>query len=74
MNIFIFVFGSEFDIRVTLTCSKEVSGGCSALGKTFHKECFKCSNCKEKLENRFFSAEDKPFCERCYKVSKDFST
>ena len=56
------------------TCFKEVSGGCSALGKTFHKECFQCSNCQENLENRFFSAEDKPFCETCYKVSKDFST
>eukprot|EP00090_Calanus_glacialis_P039535 TRINITY_DN6882_c0_g1_i4.p1 TRINITY_DN6882_c0_g1~~TRINITY_DN6882_c0_g1_i4.p1 ORF type:complete len:478 (-),score=147.06 TRINITY_DN6882_c0_g1_i4:159-1592(-) len=50
-------------------CSEEVqSGGCTANGRTFHKECFKCSNCKKMLEEKFFTAEDEPLCENCYKV------
>jgi len=50
-------------------CSEEVqSGGCTANGRTFHKECFKCSNCKKMLEEKFFTAEAEPLCENCYKV------
>jgi len=50
-------------------CSEEVqSGGCKALGKTFHIDCFKCTNCKKQLEEKFFSMEEQPLCEACYKI------
>eukprot|EP00092_Neocalanus_flemingeri_P065085 GFUD01079076.1.p1 GENE.GFUD01079076.1~~GFUD01079076.1.p1 ORF type:complete len:286 (+),score=81.27 GFUD01079076.1:45-860(+) len=50
------------------SCSEEVqSGGCSAIGRTYHKDCFKCSNCKTVLEAKFFTEEDQPLCENCYK-------
>merc|ERR1719228_2767878 len=30
------------------SCSGEVlSGGCTAVGRTYHQDCFKCSNCHE---------------------------
>ena len=52
-------------------CSMEVSGGYSDFGKTFHKECFKCIIPTVKVGVQLFAVEDKPFCEMCYKVSKD---
>eukprot|EP00092_Neocalanus_flemingeri_P033618 GFUD01036546.1.p1 GENE.GFUD01036546.1~~GFUD01036546.1.p1 ORF type:complete len:566 (-),score=130.78 GFUD01036546.1:276-1925(-) len=54
--------------RQCYSCSEEVqSGGCSAIGRTYHKDCFKCSNCKTVLEAKFFTEEDQPLCENCYK-------
>jgi len=54
--------------RQCFGCSGEVeSGGCTAVGKTYHKECFKCSNCKTVLQAKFFTEGDKPMCEYCYK-------
>ena len=33
--------------------------------------CFCCSGCSIQLERKFFTQEDLPVCEECYKVSLD---
>ena len=33
--------------------------------------CFCCSGCSMQLERKFFTQEDLPVCEECYKVSLD---
>ena len=42
------------------------SEGCSALGKVYHPECFKCSTCQQKLGEKFFTNGDEPSCEECF--------
>ena len=42
------------------------SEGCSALGRVYHQECFKCSTCKQNLGERFFSTGQEPSCEDCF--------
>jgi len=50
------------------SCSEEVeSGGCTALGRTYHQECFRCFNCKTVIDGKFFTEEDQPFCGNCSK-------
>ena len=34
--------------------------------------CFCCSGCSIQLERKFFTQEDLPVCEECYKVSVDY--
>jgi len=48
-------------------CEVVESGGCTANGKTYHLQCFKCTNCSNILQDKFFTAEDLPMCENCYK-------
>lgn len=51
-------------------CGKELSGACiSAMGKKFHKDCFKCSMCDEKLVSKFKYDPMDPdvlYCAKCY--------
>ncbi|XP_040570094.1 uncharacterized protein [Lepeophtheirus salmonis] len=48
-------------------CNKVVTlEGCTAFGKVFHKDCFKCCVCKKKIDGKFFERDGKPYC------SKDF--
>ena len=42
------------------------SEGCSALGRVYHQECFKCSTCKQHLGERFFTTGQEPSCEDCF--------
>jgi len=45
--------------------------GCTAFGKVFHKECFRCTNCKKKLDGKFFSKDEKAYCAKCYKEGQE---
>ena len=38
------------------------------LAQVFHKECFRCHGCKKKLDGKFHSKDDQPYCTKCYKV------
>src|SRR3989338_3476376 len=51
------------------TCSKKVyfAEKISALGKDYHKLCFKCKQCKKALEPAKFSEHDSClYCKSCY--------
>jgi len=50
-------------------CGKPVlpEEGCSALGRSYHQTCFCCSGCGLQLERKFFTHDDLPVCEDCYK-------
>jgi len=50
-----------------ICCELVDRGGCTANGKTYHQQCFKCSNCRNILQDKFFTADDQPLCELCYK-------
>lgn len=45
--------------------------GCTAFGKVFHKECFRCKGCTKKLDGKFFTKDDSPFCSKCYKSATE---
>lgn len=45
--------------------------GCTAFGKVFHKECFRCTGCKKKLDGKFFSKDEKAYCAACYKANQE---
>lgn len=40
--------------------------GCTAFGKVYHKECFKCCVCKRRIDGKFFQKNGKPYCEKDY--------
>lgn len=43
------------------------SGGCSALGRLYHQECFKCFTCQKPLGEKFFTTgSEQPSCEECF--------
>ena len=42
------------------------SEGCSAIGRVYHPECFKCSTCQAILGERFFTTGEEPSCEECF--------
>ena len=51
-------------------CNKTVTDeGCTAFGKVYHKECFKCCKCRQKIQGKFFERGGKPYCPKCYAVS-----
>ena len=56
-------------------CAKPITeDGCTAFGKVYHKACFKCSGCRQKIAGKFFERDGKPFCQKCYTVrAKNFS-
>ena len=56
-------------------CNKLVTDeGCTAFGKFYHKECFKCCVCKQKISGKFFERGGKPYCARDFAVSLIFWT
>ena len=42
-------------------------GGVSAGGRTYHRECFRCYNCRTVLTAKFYIYQTNPYCEDCYK-------
>ena len=51
-------------------CNKPIQeDGCTAFGKVYHKACFKCHACKQKIQGKFFERGGKPYCEKDYMVS-----
>ena len=50
-------------------CNKVVTDeGCTAFGKFYHKECFKCGGCRQKINGKFFERSGKPYCQKCFMV------
>ena len=50
-------------------CNKPIQeDGCTAFGKVYHKACFKCHACKQKIQGKFFERGGKPYCEKDYMV------
>lgn len=48
-------------------CVKPVTvEGCTAFGKVYHKECFKCCVCKKRIDGKFFEKNGKPYCAKDY--------
>jgi len=48
-------------------CMKPVTvEGCTAFGKVYHKECFKCCVCKRRIDGKFFQKNGKPYCAKDY--------
>jgi len=53
-------------------CKKPVTDeGCTAFGKFYHKECFKCGGCRQKIAGKFFERSGKPYCQRCFSKQQD---
>jgi len=58
-------------------CGKRVDDGktevvVKALGKSWHKGCFSCSQCKAMLPSSFHAQDLLPYCDLCYaKICKD---
>ncbi len=51
------------------TCGKAINeDGCTAFGKVYHKACFKCFVCKQKITGKFFEKDGKPYCQKDYLV------
>jgi len=47
-------------------CEKPLSGSCiNAIGKTFHKDCFVCTDCEGSIASGFSVIEDQPYCKEC---------
>merc|ERR1712183_373124 len=45
----------------------EGSGGCSAMGETYHAECFTCRGCLKQLSGQnFFNVNNVAHCDECY--------
>ena len=56
-------------------CKRELTeDGCTAFGKVFHKECFRCHGCKKKLDGKFFSKDENAYCAKCHKSSQEQCT
>jgi len=49
-------------------CHKDIFGTVvTALGKSWHLECFTCANCGLELgKENFFARDEQPYCEGCY--------
>jgi len=56
-------------------CNRPVSQGLKALGKTVHKEHFRCSFCQRSLfDGRFWEKDEVPCCEGCAMLNTDVCT
>jgi len=54
--------------EVCALCNRNLGGNVTkALGKKWHPECFKCTNCGTRLGGgvKVFNKDGKPFCENC---------
>jgi hypothetical protein len=68
--VFIYVFITLFTGKCG-TCSKPVTmEGCTAFGKVYHKECFKCCVCKRRIDGKFFEKNGKPYCSKDFEVGR----
>jgi len=49
-------------------CKKAILGQVvTALGKTWHPECFSCFQCRKPLSSTsFFEKDSSPYCEKCF--------
>jgi len=53
-------------------CKRDLTDdGCTAFGKVFHKDCFRCHGCKKKLDGKFFSKDDNAYCAKCHKANQE---
>ena len=43
--------------------------GCTAFGKVYHKECFKCCVCRKRIDGKFFEKNGKPYCSKDFEVT-----
>ena len=51
-------------------CKKLITDeGMTAFGKFYHKDCFKCCVCKQKISGKFFERGGKPYCAKDFAVS-----
>merc|ERR1719412_388049 len=56
-------------------CNRELTeDGCTAFGKVFHKECFRCHGCKKRLDGKFYSKDDNAYCAKCFKNTQEQCT
>ncbi|BFU18662.1 LIM domain containing protein [Entamoeba histolytica HM-1:IMSS-B] len=55
--------------KICARCGKPITTNCvSALGKTYHSECFVCTKCSKPFPTpSFFQKDGNPYCEECYK-------
>lgn len=54
------------------SCLKPLTDdGFFALGKLYHKTCFRCKYCTVKLSQIFFVREDQPCCAKCHKEAQE---
>ncbi|EKE38300.1 LIM domain containing protein [Entamoeba nuttalli P19] len=55
--------------KMCARCGKPITTNCvSALGKTYHSECFVCTKCSKPFPTpSFFQKDGNPYCEECYK-------
>lgn len=53
-------------------CKRDLTEeGCTAFGKVFHKECFRCHGCRKKLDGKFHAKDDQAYCAKCFKASQE---
>ena len=53
-------------------CKRDLTEeGCTAFGKVFHKECFRCHGCKKKLDGKFHSKDENAYCTKCFKSTQE---
>lgn len=45
--------------------------GCTAFGKVYHKDCFRCHGCKKRLDGKFFSKDENAYCAKCFKSTQE---
>lgn len=50
-------------------CNRPINeDGCTAFGKVYHKACFKCAVCKQRIAGKFFEIDGKPYCAKDFQV------
>ncbi|XP_059079452.1 LIM domain-containing protein 1-like isoform X2 [Tigriopus californicus] len=56
-------------------CGKAINeDGCTAFGKFYHKTCFKCTVCRQKITGKFFEKNGKPYCAKDFQQLQESCT
>eukprot|EP00095_Tigriopus_kingsejongensis_P007736 maker-scaffold200_size264178-snap-gene-1.16 protein:Tk07736 transcript:maker-scaffold200_size264178-snap-gene-1.16-mRNA-1 annotation:"lipoma-preferred partner homolog isoform x4" len=56
-------------------CGKGINeDGCTAFGKFYHKNCFKCTVCRQKITGKFFEKAGKPYCAKDFQQLQESCT